>query len=770
MNLCLFAFIFFKSGETNMESKRILPITCNKDTQLSFHLSAVLSDDMKAWFYNRFINIRCWGIDLVVVDFMDNVIDDSYRDLFDERICYDPQRVPNGRRLIKSLKRNLCKDFYSYLWIDKYEIPGSDEYHISNFIHPILIYGYDDASENFFIENFTPSKGSYLTTVHYSELCAAYDAVIADLPGLQIANGSDIIRTDFRLNRQKAPHRFDIVKFTAELSNYIFSRPDVTQYVNSAVYFGMDVYKSLLRVCDEAELGTELTFKSLHDLELHKQFILERLSFVSRNYLVSSKFMECVDKYCEVVRIYRTIVLTNIKFQMREKNDIASFSTNPIFIEKMRSLLLKAQRIEKECLISVYSELIDGVRYIDNIFCKNIVECTEYKYTDTSVYAKTDSQETFQAIEIIDTYTPHSMRSVGTLVIRDPLADRDVEITVPDSISARCKQRYISIPPQKISSITYSEMFPASTGLSKLRFRLVGINRSACWDFTNLDQSAWTAEKHIDCIIYDNGLKMRINGNEARLSLNLLKLDAQAAKYVRIRYSNHTNSEIGHLFFATYSEIGLSVTKSKTFTIDHIGETVEYVLDMSENSDWNGIIKNIRFDPVGFDNSMKDSICVIESIRIDNEMPKYDSVKHYSSSQGVNGWFYYVFDGGTTYREMNFDAAQEKWIYPNCPGLFIDAKTQNAFEYMATVRRWVCQATGTYTIDISTDFKSNYLRYAIIIKQNQKVITAYQPSEAQKTYKITTNLEYGENINIEVNYTETTTDSISLIVHIEKVS
>ena len=111
-----------------MESKRILPITCNKDTQLSFHLSAVLSDDMKAWFYNRFINIRCWGIDLVVVDFMDNVIDDSYRDLFDERICYDPQRVPNGRRLIKSLKRNLCKDFYSYLWVDKYEITIHGKY------------------------------------------------------------------------------------------------------------------------------------------------------------------------------------------------------------------------------------------------------------------------------------------------------------------------------------------------------------------------------------------------------------------------------------------------------------------------------------------------------------------------------------------------------------------------------------------------------------------------------------------------------------------
>ncbi len=108
------------------------------------------------------------------MDFVDNIIDESYQRLYSERVCYASQMIPSGETLIHILTENINKKFYSYLWLDKYEIPETDEYHKKHYVHPVLVYGYDETERVLFIINFTWNKGSYLQKVSYEEIKKAF--------------------------------------------------------------------------------------------------------------------------------------------------------------------------------------------------------------------------------------------------------------------------------------------------------------------------------------------------------------------------------------------------------------------------------------------------------------------------------------------------------------------------------------------------------------------------------------------------------------------
>lgn len=66
----------------------LLPINTKRETRLSFHLSMVLQHHIYPWFYEKYINLIIHGDRDIVIDFIDNKIDASYREYIDERITY----------------------------------------------------------------------------------------------------------------------------------------------------------------------------------------------------------------------------------------------------------------------------------------------------------------------------------------------------------------------------------------------------------------------------------------------------------------------------------------------------------------------------------------------------------------------------------------------------------------------------------------------------------------------------------------------------------
>ena len=234
--------------EIVMRMNNKLPISTKSDARLSFHLSSVLSEERYGWFYEHFINIGIYGERDVFINFIDNAIDDSYRSLFSERICYEADVIKDENELIDILKAHVNRKFYSYLWLDKYEIPETAEYHTDSFVHPVLVYGYDDSNEIFNIINFTWSKGSYVQEVPYESIKSAYILMRNNIEHYFHMIGGHTVLTAYKLNPTAGKQTFSLNRFLVELSNYIYSRGDNISEHNPTEYitceYGLNGYKN----------------------------------------------------------------------------------------------------------------------------------------------------------------------------------------------------------------------------------------------------------------------------------------------------------------------------------------------------------------------------------------------------------------------------------------------------------------------------------------------------------------------------------------------
>lgn len=755
-----------------MTKSKVLPINMKPETRLSFHLSTVLSEDRYPWFYEHFINIKVWGESKVYMDFVDNIIDESYRALYSERVCYTSKMIPNEEQLIHILTDIIDRKFYSYLWLDKFEIPDTVEYHNYHFVHPVLVYGYDDAERVLYILNFTWSKGSYLQKVSYEDIKKAFLLMNEQIENNFHMMGGDTVLISYKVNQNIGKQQFNIKCYLNELGNYIFSRSDsiAENYPDHYVTceYGLNGYKKLLYVCDHVSDGLEIAFKSLFDLNLHKQYMYERLCYILDKYDISFKTAEHIKKYSRVVQIFETIQTLNMKYQTYAKKIAASFCTEPRFIDKLKRLLLEAWQIEKDNLLPIYMELSYGVELKNTPMSFPQMICKEYRYNSeekASVSVEMEDPVMAQRVEILDISNSPQWRPMGVLRIND-----EQEYLIEDNRGIGHKNRGIDIIPCKICKLEYTEVVPTLADIRELKFRICGLYDSICWDFTKHESYTWLAEKDIDDIRYDEGITYIINGNDANLSCKNVNIPAERGKYIYVKYRNRTNSEVAQIFFNTYTDTILSEEMSKVITIGSGEDSIEYVFDMTDNTVWDGIIKDLRFDPTGYDNTTEDGECMIEYIKMNDTAPVYDSRKHFCGSQGVNGWFYYAYNNGTTYREMQYDKEKGVWEYPMCPELFIMNESQNSYHHMATVRRYVCQAEGTYTVKYSVSLETPNEKSYLTIKRNHRIVEKYRLCKFNGEDTLKIELEYGENLNFEYyNEDENTTEAIRLNITIEKV-
>lgn len=752
--------------------KHMLKINTKQETCLSFHLSTVLDEAMYPWFYEHFINIKVLGETDIFMEFVDNAIDDSYRSLFSERLCYDADMIKDENELVDILKDHVNRKFYSYLWLNKYEIPETEEYHNYSFVHPVLVYGYDESHETFHIINFTWSKGSYVQEVPYESIKKAYALMRNNLEYYFHIMGGHTVLTCYKLNPVAGKQTFSLNRFLVELSNYIYSRGDNITEHNPAEYvtceYGLNSYKRLIYVCDHVSEGAWLAFKSLFDLNLHKQYMYQRLCYVRDKYYLSEKIEEYIDKYKRVPQIFNMIQMLNMKYQVQAKQNVASFCTDPRFIEKMHSLLEEAWQIERDTLVPIYMELSAGAELKYTPMSSTQILCEKYEYAaaeKASMAATIETPVRAQRIELMDTSASPQWRPMGILRIND-----DQEYLIEDNMGIGHKTRGIDIVPCEISKLEYTEIVPASADIRELKFRICGLNESIYWDFTKHESYTWLAEKDIDDIRYDEGITYIINGNDANLSCKNVNIPAERGKYIYVKCRNRTNSEVAQIFFNTYTDTMLSEKMSKIITIGSGEDSIEYVFDMTDNILWDGIIKDLRFDPTGYDNTTEDGECMIEYIKMNDTAPVYDSKKHFCGSQGVNGWFYYAYNNGTTYREMQYEEEKGVWRYPTCPNLFIMGERQNSYHHMATVRRYVCQAAGTYVVKYSVSLETPNEKSYLTIKRNHQIVDKYRLCEFNGEGELKLELEYGENLNFEYyNEEENTTEEIRLNITTEKV-
>ena len=139
-----------------------LPLNTTNALQINPNLGIILSADMTGWFYERYVNIFMNG---TTIDYVDNV---NYSGLIavQRHYRYD-EIVANG--IISIIEKELDNGSYMHVWVDEFALPQSIRYNKNHFVHPLMVYGYDDTQRVVFGVFFDINKGQVLAEINYQD-------------------------------------------------------------------------------------------------------------------------------------------------------------------------------------------------------------------------------------------------------------------------------------------------------------------------------------------------------------------------------------------------------------------------------------------------------------------------------------------------------------------------------------------------------------------------------------------------------------------------
>lgn len=601
--------------------KRKHPINTQKETNINFYLSMILSDEaMYNWFYERYINIAiCDGI----VDFIDNM---NYNSIIDQVRSYSWDELQQCD-LLSIVRNSICSDGFLMLWVDEYDLPCSIRKGKSHFVHPILVYGYDDESEIYNAWFFDINGGYRTVEIAYRDMTIA----LYDVKEYYTHEGlfEAVSHTVYLLRVNKIFPRlpFDITIFLRQLKDYLYAQNNaMTKWYSlirpeycrrGSVVFGINVYNKIIELINNDELVSQFNYKSLHDFASHKAHLLLRLEYIRDHYDLDDRFNECVSRIKAVQDLLEGIRLYNMKIQVKRNNPPASLNTEPEFLFKLTNVLKEAYKLEMETIPQICA-ILAKVTYPNeyqkkhNLFFLNASDGTissdyiEYQLENRNMYP--------YRIDIIRENGYQETSVQEKLVINDSA----IYLIEPDSTD-HSPVRTLNVDPCRINTVKlYTDtdkcipkiaLFPLNTNEGK----------DVTLDFSEKNsKNRWHGYHDMDNIRCESGvLVFNIVGIDPFMTCDDINIDADRIKYIHVRMQSTDESDIAEIFFTTVDSSSLSQDKRIRFHIQPNDSMRTYTIDMHGNEKWKGLVRSIRIDPVHyFRNQVRksDSICRIESI------------------------------------------------------------------------------------------------------------------------------------------------------------
>lgn len=779
-----------------LKSKKLY-VNAEKETHLNFNLCVVLRPELHSWFYENFINIAIYGDSQYIIDFLENSPNNSCSELMSERIIYDYDYFPQNEDIINYLINSINKDFYSAVWVDKYYIPNNESYMKWHFVHGIMVYGYDDINKTISFVNFSFEKGIILQEISYDEFIQAF---INGKKYYKYGGGIiTLIETvaSFKVKSIYPNNVFELDRYMSELCDYLNSTVNISKLrridiSSNDVIYGISVYDKfidLLTQFNQENIDKVIPFKCFGDVCLHKEYMYDRLIYINNNYEITSECREKIEEFKKVSDLWKKAKSLNIKYNVLDGRMAATFSKNPKFILKFIEILRDAQNNEKELLGYIYHSLRKYALPKDKM--QNTVNKNDYHikyfefYEENKVRIILSEPTLIESIAIMDNNTILNNDGIKKIHFND-----ESEITFQGQQYNILHKNHIIFKPQKVEWFEYSEINFENPfrDIRKLDFYIYKPSNKVLWNFTSSRYLYCERKTDIQFSEFESTIlqnetneqkkKFKIIENDPNITYDI-NFDADKLKYIYIKYNVSCLSETAQLFFSSYDYPILSEIKSKVFTISPNDKSFEYILDMSDNERWSGIVKQLRFDPVSYDNKSEEGECIVEYIEINDRIPVYGSKKDYMKTQGINGWSYHTYNNGITYREMIWNDQKETWIFANDENILISSDIQTSKNHIGTVRRWTCPADGRYLIkyDFTQQINKNNSDKErlthFIFRQNHKIkeknIYDKENQSFAGNYEIEMDLETGEVLNFEFyNGNENTTEIIEITISIKK--
>lgn len=749
--------------ENNM--KFILPINDNIDNKMSLQFSSILSNkDYYPWFYENYINIFIRGENEFVINYTDNVDYNCIllcQNIADYKI-FDQDHIVSVDALSDILERMLTKRYYNQVWVDEFYIKSSSYYNKYNFVHPLLIYGIDNTCKYFYCRMFNQDKGDINCKISYAELYIAVKSA-TDYYYLGDPYKESIYRT-IKSYIYKTPCilPFNLNTFKLNFEDYLFSKPsDINRrllYLDKLeIAYGIKVYDILIDILENIEIK-HISFGSFNNFIISKYNILDRLKYIQQVFQ-----LDLIDEICKYEKIcnnFEKLKLLNIKNNIVKKKQVNDLCTDKIYINKVLSTLRLLKVNEINILFEVYKKIC---KYLNN-FSKNGINDMRYEYTNDIIKVVFDKPQYLYEINVL-LNKEKSFSPVGIIIVND-------YTYLTNKKNIKIKDISFNLIAEKVYYFEYKLLNYDVISAHDIFFSTIGYTNSIS---IKPENSLYNSPECLkDLYLNDKfNFKYIIMGNDP--SLIMINLNTPVLfKYIYIKCKIKSTSSTAQLFFSTSKEFNFSEANSKIITVNNKNEYIEYKIDMSDNINWKDLIKDIRFDPAHYDNTDNKGEFIMEYLEISSVAPKYISSLDYNSVQGVNGWFYYSYDLGITYKEISWSDENRCWGSLNNIGLYISNNKQTSCNRFISVRKWVCPANGEYKVLYKFNQTTNGTFTNYSFKHNHKLIEKHMFDN--KDGKLTSEhiqyvkLEYGEGLFFEFcNEDEITIECVDVEIIIEKV-
>lgn len=275
------------------------------------------------WIISNFINTY---IDITLID--PDIPDDPlvYEEFFRQSIWYDCPFIEQNKidvgvvkhywsgNFVEFCKKLIDLDYYIYADINKSIIPNYNS--TDNFVHNMLIYGYDAEKNTINIADYFRGRKFSFEECLEKELNDAFDGLD------KIGDYKRFSNVNFIRYRDEHNYNFSISEIKSKLIDYRDSVDLIKKYHHSLfayeyrdsgkVYCGIKYYDAL---CEALILERPFSIKPFQLLVMNKSIMCKRISILQNEYFLTDKILE--ERANELLR--KTIILRNLVFKLNYK-------------------------------------------------------------------------------------------------------------------------------------------------------------------------------------------------------------------------------------------------------------------------------------------------------------------------------------------------------------------------------------------------------------------------------------------------------------------
>ena len=346
------------------------------------------NENLKGWFYNHFISLylestrHTLGYRHHDIRYAENGIYIDYCS-YKEVLTFNPVNAENiylHNEIISFLKHNLNNRNYVILFLDYYELPQTRYYHNQHLDHEILIYGYDDEEQclNCILYN---QIGKFTNiNIHYKDIKKAFCNLYHNLSEHDI----DLwfyLKFVYLIKPLPFQFEFDLYNFIGDIQNYYNGNIDVYKQMNLHLlkrnhtitlninghdtlltekwqyHFGVNIFDELCEILENNRLryGCEiLNFLEYHIIYEHSIQIAKRLQYVYKNMIEDHEFSSEIQKFGQIIKYAEYLRWLVLKYNQLYIRKIINGSNAKQYIDKIKELLKRIGREEKEILSNIY--------------------------------------------------------------------------------------------------------------------------------------------------------------------------------------------------------------------------------------------------------------------------------------------------------------------------------------------------------------------------------------------------------------------------------